>query len=140
MMIRKPTATVARAAFTLMEMLVVVAILVVLAGAAVPIYMSYLDSAKRDRARIDIKTLEGAVEAYAMDHGDYPQLWDPLVIPDPASLKRPPLTPEALVDPWGRQYVLDPQTRHSASGKPLIYSLGPGGNQSTMIPNFPPGR
>ncbi len=139
-MIRKPTATVARAAFTLMEMLVVVAILVVLAGAAVPIYMNYLENAKRDRARIDIKTLEAAVEAYALDTGEYPESWALLVVSDPNTLRRATLTEEALKDPWGNLYQLDLSTRHSARGTPLIYSLGPGGNQSTMIANFTPGR
>ena len=40
----------ARGGFTLMELLVVVAILVVLAGAAVPIYMTYLENAKKSTA------------------------------------------------------------------------------------------
>ena len=61
-----------RSAFTLMEMLVVVAILVVLAGAAVPIYMRYLNEAKKDRARIDVKTLTEIVESYRIKYNDYP--------------------------------------------------------------------
>ena len=56
----EPTKSAARrSAFTLMEMLVVVAILVVLAGAAVPIYMRYLNEAKKDRARIERQDVDG---------------------------------------------------------------------------------
>src|SRR5262249_56744489 len=74
MTLRTKSRVVSRAAFTLMEMLVVVAILVVLAGAAIPIYLSYLDGARRDRARIDVTNLERAVDAYAAQHGgQYPE-------------------------------------------------------------------
>ena len=48
---RRETRAAARAAFTLMEMLVVVAILVVLAGAGGVIYMRYLEDARRDTAK-----------------------------------------------------------------------------------------
>ncbi len=47
-----------RGGFTLMELLVVVAILVVLAGAAVPMYMKYLDESKRRLAWTNAKTIE----------------------------------------------------------------------------------
>ncbi len=57
-----------RAAFTLVEMLVVVAIIVVLAGIAVPITFSVYDSAQRDTASAVIKgTLAPAVERYRLD-------------------------------------------------------------------------
>ena len=55
---------VARGAFTLMEVLVVVAILVVLAGVGGVVYIKYLDKAKEDAARTQIKVLDEAVMAH----------------------------------------------------------------------------
>src|SRR6266511_6047067 len=117
MILRKPQTAVARAAFTLMEMLVVVAILVVLAGAAVPIYLSYLDSARLDRAKLDVKTLEGAAEAYLLNSpdGDYPQSLRQLLEPQPG--RRASLTQESLIDPWRREYQIDTSQRHPTTGR-----------------------
>ncbi|MCC6418972.1 MAG: type II secretion system protein GspG [Gemmataceae bacterium] len=128
---------VKRSAFTLMEMLVVVAILVVLAGAAIPIYLSYLDRARIDRAKIDIKTLEGAVDAYAAQNGGvYPQTLQELTVANPNTGQRAYLDQTTLVDPWGDFYVLDPNQQHPTTFKPKIYSLGPSKNQQTMISNW----
>ncbi|HYT87541.1 MAG TPA: type II secretion system protein GspG [Gemmataceae bacterium] len=132
-MIKRPAQAATRAAFTLMEMLVVVAILVVLAGAAVPIYLSYLDNARKDRAKLDIKTLEGMVMAYEARHGYLPQNgWNDLLTPEDDV--RAVLEPNSLIDPWGRQYVLDTNTVHPTSRKPRIMSQGPPGGQP--ISNF----
>ena len=58
-----------RAGFTLMELLVVVALLVVLAGTGGVIYMNYLESAKEDVARAQVQTLTQAAQMYAIAHG-----------------------------------------------------------------------
>jgi general secretion pathway protein G len=117
-----------------MEMLVVVAILVVLAGAAVPIYLNYLERAKKDRAKVDVTTLQTAVEAYKSAYGDYP--------PDLPTLTQATqngdfatLEPKALIDPWNQQYHYEPQTRNPATGRPKIYSTGPPG-QNVPIANW----
>jgi general secretion pathway protein G len=93
-----------RAAFTLMEMLVVVAIIVVLAGAGIPIYLNYLDNAKRDVAKSGVKQIETAVTAYKMRYQQYPQDLVSLTQPSPIDGAAPMLPPAALVDPWGRAY------------------------------------
>src|ERR1700687_1948519 len=49
----------ARAGFTLMEVMVVVAILVVLAGTGGVIYINVLEGAKEDVARTQVKSIEG---------------------------------------------------------------------------------
>jgi general secretion pathway protein G len=125
----------ARAAFTLMEMLVVVAILVVLAGAAVPIYLNYLDNAKRDRAKVDVKTLQQAVEAYKTEHGQYPQNLQILTQPDQALGSFATLEQSALLDPWGNPYMFDPSTLHPQTGRAKIWSQGPPG-RNMMISNW----
>jgi len=128
MIIRTTQRAVRRAAFTLMEMLVVVAILVVLAGAAIPIYMSYLDGARLDRAKLDIANLEKTLDNFAIKHGQFPQSWDQLLNPDPTSGMPPVLEVQATMDPWGQQYVLDPSQLHPIRHRPKVYSRGPGGS------------
>ena len=132
MILKKQAQAISRAAFTLMEMLVVVAILVVLAGAAVPIYLSYLDGARKDRAKIDIKNLEGAVEAHIAKYGMPQNGWNDLLA-QPGPGERPALDQEKLKDPWGGHYVLDVSQLHPTRQVPKIYTQTPGG---AMISNW----
>jgi general secretion pathway protein G len=122
-----------------MEMLVVVAILVVLAGVAAPMYLRYLDTAKIDRAKIDCKTLEQAVEAYKIRANDYPPSLQALTQQQPdGSLAT--LEPSSLLDPWGHEYQYSAQGQHNAAvGKPDIWSSGaPGSN--VIIGNWAAGQ
>lgn len=135
MMQRPEARRTPRAAFTLMEMLVVVAILVVLAGAAVPIYLNYLDNAKRDRAKVDVQTLQQAVEAYKTEHGSYPQNLQALTMADNATGSFATLETKALIDPWGNQFHYDPNTQNPQTGRPKIFSNGPPG-RNMMISNW----
>ncbi len=130
---RTRTVAVARAGFTLMEMLVVVAILVVLAGAAVPIYLSYLEDSRVDRARLDVKSIEGAVDAYYTKYGSYPNSLNDLV--QPMDGVRPYLDANTLMDPWGNPYQYNPQNVNPMTGRPQVFSNGPPGRQQP-ISNF----
>src|SRR5262245_44804908 len=103
---QQPEQALARAAFTLMEMLVVVAILVVLAGAAVPIYLRYLEQARKDRAKADIKNLEQTIDAFNAANGTYPDTLMILTEPQ-ADGSKAYLDPSALLDPWNRPYHYD---------------------------------
>jgi general secretion pathway protein G len=125
-----------RLAFSLMEVLVVVAIMVILALSGGVIYMRYLDDAKKDRARIDVETLSKAVEGYSLKHG-YPATLDILCQPTPDG-GRPYLDPSALVDPWGQPYQYAyPGTHNAMNGKPDVWSLGPRiGDQNGIIGNW----
>ncbi|MDP8242598.1 MAG: prepilin-type N-terminal cleavage/methylation domain-containing protein [Candidatus Hinthialibacter antarcticus] len=59
-------------AFTLIELLIVVAIIGILAAIAVPNFMNARVRATIARVQGDIKALSTAVEMYALDHGAYP--------------------------------------------------------------------
>ncbi len=59
-------------AFTLIELLIVVAIVAILAAIAVPNFLEAQIRAKVGRAVSDMRTIAGAVEAYCVDHGKYP--------------------------------------------------------------------
>jgi general secretion pathway protein G len=128
---------VVRTGFTLMEMLVVVAILVVLAGAAVPIYMNYLENAKKDRAKVDVRTLAEACQAFQAQHGELPASLEVLTQPQ-ADGQLATLETSSLLDPWFRPYQYQAQGQHNAAtGKPDIWSQGPRpGDPNSIIGNW----
>jgi general secretion pathway protein G len=128
MIARRQAQTAARAAFTLMEMLVVVAILVVLAGAAVPIYLNYLANARIDRAKTDVIALQTAVEAYTTSHGSPPATLEVLCEVDPTTGQKASLEYKHLMDPWNQHYIYEPQNVNPRTGRPKIYSQGPPGS------------
>jgi general secretion pathway protein G len=120
-----------RAAFTLMEVLVVAAILVILASVASVGFLRYLDDAKESTAKAGVAKLETAVGAFKISHGDYPQSLMDLTVVDEG--KAAPLEQKELLDPWDQPYVYEPANRHPTKNTPRIYSTG-GGNK--VIPNW----
>jgi general secretion pathway protein G len=133
MILKRQAQVTARAAFTLMEMLVVVAILVVLAGAAVPIYLNYLANARIDRAKVDCKNLATAVEAYQAKIGQFPPSLQTLTQaqqdPNTGQVVRATLEPASLMDPWGNPYQYDPNDLDQNTGRIRVWSKGPPGGQ-----------
>ena len=98
-----------RGGFTLMEMLVVVAIIIIIAGAATPLVLNYLHNARIDRAKMDIKTIEKAVVAYELQvRRSWPNDLTVLTQPDPNYNTLPLLSPQAIIDPWGQGYSTTP--------------------------------
>ncbi|HOE95772.1 MAG TPA: prepilin-type N-terminal cleavage/methylation domain-containing protein [Candidatus Sumerlaeota bacterium] len=59
-------------AFTLIELLIVVAIIAILAAIAVPNFLEAQTRSKVSRMKADLRTLATAVEAYAVDNNAYP--------------------------------------------------------------------
>ncbi|MCB2155219.1 prepilin-type N-terminal cleavage/methylation domain-containing protein [bacterium] len=62
-----------RRAFTLIELLIVVAIIAILAAIAVPNFLEAQSRSKVSRCLADMRTLRTGIEAYAVDWNDYPQ-------------------------------------------------------------------
>ena len=58
--------------FSMTEMLLVLVILMVLAGIAIPTLINGLDRGKQKRTMADIRAVGGALEAYSLDHSTYP--------------------------------------------------------------------
>jgi len=126
----------ARAAFTLLEVLIVVAILVVLAGVGGVTYMKFLEEAKEDTAFSQIKNLEKAAQSIQIRHGNFPQTLAEMTQPG-ADGGQPALEPEAIRDPWGKEYTYDPAGGHNGGRKPDISTTNPAGK---VIGNWPGGR
>jgi type II secretion system protein G len=60
------------AGFTLVELLIVVAIIGLIASIAVTNLLNALDKARQKRTMVDMRTISAAVEAYATDSARYP--------------------------------------------------------------------
>ncbi len=72
----RPRLRACRRAFTLIELLIVVAIIAILAAIAVPNFLHAQLRAKISRVLADMRTVSTAVEAYAGDYGVYPPTQD----------------------------------------------------------------
>ena len=61
-----------RKGFTLIELMIVIAIIIILAAIAIPNYLRMTDRARRSRVAGDFASLATAIEAYSVDWGHYP--------------------------------------------------------------------
>lgn len=73
-------------AFTLVELLVVIVIILILAGLVIQVSGAIQRKAYRERARTEMQAMASALENYKIDYGTYPILTDA----DPTSLSVPP--------------------------------------------------
>jgi general secretion pathway protein G len=106
------------AGFTLLEMLVVVAILGLLIGMVAPTVLHQLGGARNSIAVQSIQRLDTVLDIYKLDVGSYPTSEQGLhaLIAKPSSVPRwngPYLKGEAApVDSWGKPYIYrNPSTR-----------------------------
>src|SRR5436305_12104219 len=102
-----------RGGFTLLEVMLVVAILVILAGTGGVVYFRYMDEAKNGTAKMGVHSLETAVNAYYFKNGDYPPNLQVLAQRQ-ADGSPAYLEVSALLDPWGRPYNYAIQGQHHA--------------------------
>ena len=116
-------------AFTLIEVLVVVAILGILAAIVVPRIMDRPDEAKRVAAKADIGAIVQALKLYRLDNGAYPStdqglgalVQRPTSNPVPANWKQGGYLERLPKDPWGTDYqFLSPGVK----GEIDVFSLG----------------
>jgi general secretion pathway protein G len=117
-----------RRAFTLMEMLIVVAIIVILAGIGTFYLLPQFEQSKVGVARAGAYNIEKAVITYYKDHDQYPT--DPSLLCQKDQAGYGPYIPQdALLDPWGKMYTIDPSGSISGNGgaKPDVYTTGPNG-------------
>jgi len=115
--------------FTLLELLIVLAILGLLAWLVTPQVLRYLESGRVTTTRVQIRNLSEALGFYAHDVGQYPTTEEGLA----ALLAPPPNAPkwngpyinkaDGLIDPWGHPFQYRSPGEH---GQFDLYSLGPG--------------
>ena len=78
-------------AFTLIELLIVVAIIAILAAIAVPNFLEAQTRSKTSAARSDMRTLTTALETYHIDNNDYPPEMGPVQGPAGSYVGQPGL-------------------------------------------------
>jgi general secretion pathway protein G len=118
--------------FTLLELLVVLAILGLLIGLVAPAALRQLGSAKEKIAHQSIERLASVLDMYKLDVGTYPTTEQGLqaLIARPSGITRwsgPYLKGDAVPeDPWGHPFVYRMPSDRAGHDYDL-YSLGPTG-------------
>jgi general secretion pathway protein G len=113
--------------FTLLEMLVVLAIMGLLAAIIAPQVLKYLGSSRSQTAKVQIQNVDAAMQLFRLDVGRFPSQEEGLE----ALVAPPPTAPgwngpylqksAALVDPWGSPYLYRIPGKH---GEADVYTLG----------------
>ncbi|AKQ67623.1 General secretion pathway protein G [Myxococcus hansupus] len=102
---------------TLIEIMVVITILGLIAAAVGVAVIPQLEAARRDRAALDIKNIQGAMKLYYTKKGKYPDTASGLqALVEAQALEQMPK------DPWNNDYVYI-----NEGGKPVIISYGADG-------------
>ncbi len=116
--------------FTLIELMVVLAIIGVLAALVVPNVLNRADDARVTAAKTDVGNLKQALKLYRLDNQNYPtaeQGLNALVVKPtagPAPLNWKPYIDKLPNDPWGRPYqYMNPGVK----GEVDVLSLGADG-------------
>lgn len=119
--------------FTLIELLIVITILAILAGAAVPYVQDYVEDARIAKCREDLGELRNAIMRYEVERG---KLFDPAndgVGANPAERLKNwqqmlvgPFLTQALTDPWGRPYYF-------SNASSMVFSGAEDGDKDTNI-------
>jgi len=135
---RKRTLRRRRRGFTLMEILLVLAILVVLGSLVTVGYVQIKKNADIDSAKTQIRMFEDTIDMYRLDVGKYPsgdQGLQSLRIQPPDAPENkwrgPYLKEEIPTDPWGNQYVYQEITDINNQPSFEVMSTGPDGQDGT---------
>jgi general secretion pathway protein G len=123
-----------RRGFTLIEILVVIAVLAMLAALVAPNVFQHVGTAKDATARSQIELLGAALDAYRLDNGRYPTTdqgldalqVQPTLQPLPSNWRGPYLRKDVPLDPWGSPFIYLSPGEANPRGYDLL-SLGADG-------------
>jgi general secretion pathway protein G len=125
-----------RAAFSLIELLLVLVILAILMGVVVTKFTGRTKQAQETAAKTDIGAIGLALDAFEVDNGRCPSTEEGLgaLIQQPSSTQNwrgPYLKRDGIPsDPWGQPYVYRYPGQNNPTGYDLA-SLGPDGREGT---------
>jgi general secretion pathway protein G len=120
--------------FTLIEVMVVIAVIAMLAALVGPNVFRNVGTAKDAAARSQIELLGAALDSYRLDNGRYPTTAQglqtlraaPTVQPLPNNWQGPYLRKEVPLDPWRNSYIFISPGTVNPTGYDLL-SLGADG-------------
>lgn len=131
---RRPPAT-AQSGWTLVELLLIIALIGIISSILVPVFLQILERAKVRKAIAEMRMIEFEIEQYRDLEERYPEDLDAL-------------PPRPRLDPWGRPYVYflfegpgwRGQARKDRFLVPIntyfdLYSLGPDGDSRAPLQN-----
>lgn len=120
-----------RGGFTLIEVLLVLAIIVALGGVVAVSVFSMQDKADAQTAKTQLSGLENAIKLYRIDMKVLPDRLEDLVMQPsnlpPGKTWQPYFDRQIPLDPWNQQYVYEKIDNRTFN----LYSLGPDGAQGT---------
>lgn len=113
------------AGFTLVELLIVVAIVAIVAALSIPGYVTFIKNAQYSRAMQEIRLIEAEIYDYQITQGNPP--------PNLAAINR-----STLLDPWGNPYEYNPAPARRYAFDPLntdfdLYSKGYDGLTADLV-------
>lgn len=124
------------AAFTLVELVIVITIIAVLAGSGIYLVIGFVDDAKYQRVDSDMKALDLALKSYERNNYFKPPTQEQGLA---ALVERPTSDPqperwrayleEPMLDPWGNEYQYRVPAQKS-NKKYDLYSFGEDGVES----------
>jgi prepilin-type N-terminal cleavage/methylation domain-containing protein len=122
----RPVGAAENKGFSMVELVIVIAIIAALAAMVIPSYNTYINKSKNARAMSEIRTLTTEISAWSLDHNNT----NP---PDMAAIGR-----DNFLDPWKRPYIYlttpaleDPSGSGATLNKDFdIYSKGMDGGSA----------
>ena len=124
--------------FTLLELMVVIAILALIGGIVTPSVIDKLRKAKWQKANIEIEQIGAGLDMYALENGSYPTteqglralVRKPTAPPEPVSWTSPYVKTKNVnfLDPWGTPYIYGSPSEHEGTDYDL-YSYGADGQE-----------
>lgn len=129
--------------FTLVELMVVVGLIGLLAGLAVPSFLKARENSRRNKTLGDLRVIAGAVDQLAFFSGMWPggvpahqpgdrEVWDlnsPTAGITASDGRFPnwddPYIREVPIDPWGNRYFFDADYRVGSEWYSVVGSFGP---------------
>ena len=120
--------------YSLLEILVVLAIMAILASVVAPRLFAQVDKAKITAAKAQVKSLRLALDAYRLDSGRYPSAEEGLNLlvennSNAFSWYGPYIDGDVPLDPWGTPYIYVPSRLNENGGMttPYVITLGSDG-------------
>ncbi len=126
----------AAGAFTLIEIMLVLAIIALLVGAGIYKLSGVMRTGEKTRVKTDLQALETALLNYKIAAGSFPTTEQGLasLITKPGGVRswEGPYLKSEMRDPWGHEYGYRfPPTRQSDKSSPDIFSKGPDQQEGT---------